>query len=268
MALTKLLFTLMLFTAQADDFFFPQEDFEEENLEDEVDFPGGDTTQSKLRTIADVVRDPFQIKLFDSIKMKWRDPIDEKEEKKEIESQLDDAWHRTVLLDMDAAMTNPQMHHTMKTIRPGDILYFFSKFVNPTDELLTGEEEVLLNQQIEELRQHEGLLDNENKLYFGYLTRGYPRKILNKLMIDLKELRSTTGERRLAEELILNREKPLLQRRAAEKIANELRIKEEKEAIERANEARLIKEDRNIKKQRLAEKAAQRMKEAENKRNN
>jgi hypothetical protein len=266
--LVKLLFSVIFLTAKGEDFFYPQEDFEDENLEEEVDFPGGDSSLSKVKTMADVTREPFQILIFDAIKMKWREPHNEKEKLKEIEEQLDRSWHSTVLLDMEEAMTNPEVHHTAKTIRATDIHHFFSKFVNPTDEPLTGEEEVLLDERVEELRLHEGLFDmnNNQRLHFGYLTRGYPRRILDSTMNQLKELRATTGDRRLAEEIQLNRERPLLQRRAAEKIAQELKIKEEMIAAENAAAAKLVKEDREAKRKRLAEKAAEKMKEAESKR--
>jgi hypothetical protein len=128
---------------------------------------------------------------------------------------------------------------------------------------MTGEEEIMLTDSVAELRQKQGLLDDNKKIAFGFITRGQPRKHLDSLMLNLKHLRDTTGDRRLAEEIQANRERPLLQRRAAERIAAELKVKEEQEALERAAQERLKKEDRDTKRRRLAEKAASKMKEAD-----
>ena len=140
---------------------------------------------------------------------------------------------------------------------------FFTKFVNPTEEPLTGEEEVLISECVAALRDHEGLQNDAVPLNFGYLTRGYPRKVLDQLMLDLKELRATRGERELEEEIAANRERPLLERRAAEKAAAEQRARDKASAAEKAAADQLDKEDRQAMMARLAEKATARMQRAE-----
>ncbi len=143
------------------------------------------------------------------------------------------------------------------------VLRFFTRYVNPTNEPMTAEEEDLIELRVDELRKHEGLLVDHMPLNFGYLSRGKPMNALNSLMAELAQLRSTTGDRELADEIAANRERPLLFRKAREREAAEKRALEEKIAAENIAADKLMKEDRAAITQRLKEKAAQRMLEAE-----
>jgi hypothetical protein len=128
---------------------------------------------------------------------------------------------------------------------------------------MTGEEEVLLDKRVTELREHEGLLADTMPLAFGYLCRGKPWDALHSLMAELFDLRATMGERRLQEEIALNREQPLLERRAAEKIAAEERARLDAETAAKASVAAAAGEDRRARLLRLAEKATAQVQAAE-----
>lgn len=56
--------------------------------------------------------------------------------------------------------------------------------MNPTAEELSAEEEALLDLRVQELRVREGLMQDDKGLFFGYLTRGKPKKALSAAMTE------------------------------------------------------------------------------------
>lgn len=264
---------LLISLARADDFFWPEDEAEE--LDNEVDFPGsmqetGSPAAPPKRTKESTPREPFSFKLFDHAKLKWRDPAHEEELQGVMKEQLSESWKAAVHTFGDEitskkANKSVQDAHMLKNLRADKLLSFFTKYVNPTEEPLTGEEEVLISERVAALRLHEGLTNDQMPLAFGYLTRGYPRRVLDQLMVDLRAMRATRGERELEEEIAANRERPLLERRAAEKAAAEQRARDKAAAAERAAADKLDEEDRQAMMKRLAEKAAARMRRAETK---
>lgn len=277
-----IIFASMKRVCQADDFFLIEDkgaSGEDEEAEtDEVEYPGGKVTvtDAKPRVIP---RDPFKVKIFDQARMNWREPIHEKELMDELGAQLKKSWHETVTLDLDDTLKHPtsmrieagnlkRWHITLSNMTPTQtikksLFRFFSRYVNPTNEPITAEEEDLIDLRVDELRKHEGLLEDHMPLNFGYISRGKPMDALNSLMTELAQLRSASGERELAEEIAANRERPLLFRKAREKEAAEKQALEEKIAADNIAADKFLKEDRAAIAQRLKEKAAQRMLEAE-----
>jgi len=115
---------IMLFSVQAEDFFFPSQESEEENLEEEVEFPGGGDSSKgvggKGRTPAEASRKPFTVQVFDEVKQRWREPKDEAEYNKHLNIQFEKAWLSAVMIDLDEAMSSSS-HHTSKQISAGNV---------------------------------------------------------------------------------------------------------------------------------------------------
>lgn len=263
-----LLIWASLKVVRGDEFFsFNEEDFEagdeeEEELDEEVEFPGGGSREDTPTTLS-IPREPFLIKVFDEAKQLWRDPMHEEEHASEEKKQMHMSWQQAVTLDIDEAVRDLPGDHTSRRIAAGHIYDFFSKFVNPTDEPLTAEEEDLLVLRVSEMRKREGLLDDKVMLYFGFLTRGSPLQALRSLQKELRALRATRGDRELAEEIARNRERPLLVRQQAEREAAEARARVERETAELALADKVDKENRASMRERLAARASERMRSAE-----
>lgn len=96
------------------------DDDEEENLDEEVEFPGGVQPDGKPKSAADVRRDPFVVKVFDHGHMTWKDPESAEEHAKEVHRQCLSAWERTVSLDLEES-ARPGRHDT-KRIAAGNII--------------------------------------------------------------------------------------------------------------------------------------------------
>jgi hypothetical protein len=249
----------------AEDFFHGEDKEDEE--EDDVDFPAGAVAPApRPKLVSEEPREPFAIRIYDPIKKMWRRPLHETEHNAEIDSIFKQSWHDTVELDLDEA--SKVGHPTSKKVTAGNLKNLFGKFLNPTDELMTGEEEVLLHKRVSELREHEGLLEDTMPLAFGYLCRGKPWDALHQLMAELFELRATMSERRLQEEIAANREQPLLERRLQEKNAAEERARRDAQNAANALDAAAVREDRRTRLLRLAEKATARVLAAEGTRGN
>ena len=98
---------------------FNEEDFARENLDEEVEFPGGVTPEGKPKRQADVRRDPFVVKVFDHGNMAWKDADCEADHAAEVHRQLSSAWERSVALDFEEA-ARPG-HHTAKRVTAGNL---------------------------------------------------------------------------------------------------------------------------------------------------
>mmetsp|Transcript_4977 Transcript_4977/g.10468 ORF Transcript_4977/g.10468 Transcript_4977/m.10468 type:complete len:391 (+) Transcript_4977:86-1258(+) len=258
--------TLFLNLVKAEEYFaFNEEDFNvgDEELDEEVEFPGGGPEDPNIQNIINIPRDPFSIKIYDEAKRVWRDPAHEQEREVEEKKQLHLSWQRAVTLDLNEAVRDVPGDHTARRVAAGNILELFSKFVNPSDEPLTAEEEDLLALRVSELRKREGLLDDNKMLHHGFLTRGSPLQALQGALKELHTLRATRGDRDLAEELARNRERPLLMRQKAEREAAEVHAQAAKEVAEIALASKQVKENRAMMRDRLAAKAIERMKVAE-----
>ena len=102
---------------------FHEEDFdydEEENLDEEVEYPGGVTAELKPRRMSDVPRPPFTVKTFDQGSMEWRTPFTKEGHAKEVHRQVHNAWELTVFMDLEEA-SKPGTHD-LKRIAAGNML--------------------------------------------------------------------------------------------------------------------------------------------------
>ena len=125
----KLVVPLLLISlACADDFFWPDED-EAEELDDEVEFPGGAHERSSPaapppRTKESIPRDPFTFKLFDHAKLTWRDPAHEQEHMEVVKEQLSTSWQAAVYTFNDESTRKSvgQNQHMLKKLRADKLL--------------------------------------------------------------------------------------------------------------------------------------------------
>ena len=112
---------LLLIAGRGDEWGgFREEDYEEENLDDEVDFPGGEPPEPQPRTSADVPQAPFTFQVFEPARMSWRDPLHDDERRKAVSSQMEAAWEHAVSQDLEESSRKGQ--HTDKRVYAGNII--------------------------------------------------------------------------------------------------------------------------------------------------
>ncbi|KAG6576465.1 Cytochrome oxidase assembly protein [Phytophthora cinnamomi] len=75
-----------------------------------------------------------------------------------------------------------------------DLYDFLLKTLNPLDEAIDEEDEVILTDAVTELRRQQGLVDKEQVVYRGFIARGMPLRFLQSLAHDMHQ---TVQKRRL-----------------------------------------------------------------------
>lgn len=68
------------------------------------------------------------------------------------------------------------------------------KTLNPLDEPIDEEDEKILEDAVAELRRQQGLVDEEQVVYRGFIARGMPLRFLQSLAHDIHQ---TVQKRRL-----------------------------------------------------------------------
>jgi hypothetical protein len=71
---------------------------------------------------------------------------------------------------------------------------FLLKTLNPLDEEIDAEDEEILQDAVARLRKEQGLVDDEQVLYRGFIARGMPLRFLQGLAHDMHQ---TVQTRRL-----------------------------------------------------------------------
>ncbi|EGZ15547.1 hypothetical protein PHYSODRAFT_302041 [Phytophthora sojae] len=75
-----------------------------------------------------------------------------------------------------------------------DLYIFLLKTLNPLDEPIDEEDEKILEDAVAELRRQQGLVDEEQVVYRGFIARGMPLRFLQSLAHDIHQ---TVQKRRL-----------------------------------------------------------------------
>ncbi|ETK92813.1 hypothetical protein F441_04013 [Phytophthora nicotianae CJ01A1] len=75
-----------------------------------------------------------------------------------------------------------------------DLYQFLLKTLNPLDEEIDADDEQILTDAVTELRRQQGLVDDEQILYRGFIARGMPLRFLQSLA---QEMHQTVQTRRL-----------------------------------------------------------------------
>ncbi|KAL3671308.1 hypothetical protein V7S43_003239 [Phytophthora oleae] len=75
-----------------------------------------------------------------------------------------------------------------------DLYQFLLKTLNPLDEEIDAEDEQILEEAVTELRKQQGLVDDEQIVYRGFIARGMPLRFLQSLA---HEMHQTVQTRRL-----------------------------------------------------------------------
>jgi len=167
-------------------------DEEDEDEDEEVEYPGGAQFSDGLERAPDgVKRPPFSIKKWHDVSKAYVDPEDEKDYKDTEEAHFRSSFAVGRLHGIRRGLHDDHRddQHEIK-MTAGGILTFFMAALNPDDVELHVDEVEMIEEEVRAMRQHEGLIDDKQQLFYGYIANGKPKKRLLRLMDKLNKMRT------------------------------------------------------------------------------
>jgi len=165
---------------------------EEEDEDEEVEYPGGvDFGAVQERAPDGVKRPPFSIKKWHDKHKAYVDPEDEKEYRDTEEAHLRESFSVGRMHGIRFGLHDDHRddEHQIK-MTAGGILAYFMAALNPDDVELHPDEVSVIEETVADMKRHEGLNDDKQQLFYGYVANGKPKKRLLKLMGTLNTMRT------------------------------------------------------------------------------